>query len=318
GLAFDAATGDLYIADLGNQRVRVVDSALNINTVAGTGTAGYNGDNMLATSAELNGATGVAVDSTGDLYISEIINNRIRRVDHSTQIITTVVGNGTRGISGDGNAATSAEISYPVGVSVDAAGDVFIGDTSNLRVREIYCINSAIPCTPPAGLAAGDINTFAGNGFPLYSGDGVPATGACLYNPRRVTADAAGDLFIVDTENYVIRRVDAGTKIITTIAGTPGISGYTGDNGPATSAQLTLPLDVALDAAGDIYIADPNASVVRRVDASTKIITTVAGNGTYGYNGDGIAATTAFLRTPIGVAFNAAGDLLIADANNNR
>ncbi|HKO03974.1 MAG TPA: hypothetical protein VJW51_04460, partial [Candidatus Acidoferrales bacterium] len=328
GLAFDATTGSLYIADLGNQRVRVVDSALNINTVAGGGTGTCPGatdslgDGCLATSAVLSNFSGIGVDGMGNLFIADRFNNRIREVDHTSTLISTVGGNGTAGFSGDGGLATSGEVNFPVGLSVDSAGNVFIGDTNNFRVREIYCTNGNIPCTPPAGFAPGDINTFAGNGFRLYSGDGVPAANAALFNPTRVTADAAGDLFITDSANGagndVVRRVDARTGIITTIAGTPGVSAYGGDNGPATSAQLVSPLDVALDAAGNVYIADPNACVVRRVDATTKIITTVAGNGSFGFNGDGIPATSAQLATPIGVSFNAAGDLFIADANNNR
>src|SRR5208283_4324669 len=121
--------------------------------------------------------------------IADRYNNRIREVDHTSQMISTVGGNGTAGFSGDGNPATNAQFNLPVGLSVDATGNVLISDTSNNRVREIYCANGNIPCTPPAGFAAGDINTFAGNGFPLYSGNGVPAADACLFNPTRVTAD---------------------------------------------------------------------------------------------------------------------------------
>ncbi len=276
---------------------RLVPAVINI--VAGNGTAGYGGDGGPATAAQLDGPTGVAFDAAGDLFITDETNNVIRMVSPAG-VITTVAGNGTPGYSGDGGPATAARLNHPFGVTVDAAGDVFIADYSNNVIREVS----------PAGV----INTVAGNGTPGYSGDGGPATAAQLNGPFVVAVDAAGDLFIADAGNFVIRKVSPA-GVITTVAGN-GSYGYSGDGGIATAAQLSNPEGVAVDSAGDLFIADAENNVIRKVSPAG-VITTVAGNGTPGYSGDGGLATAAQFAVTVGVAVNAAGDLFIADQNNN-
>jgi sugar lactone lactonase YvrE len=530
GVAVDSA-GNLYIADNGNNRIRKVSGGV-ITTVAGNGTPGYSGDNGPATSAELNDPYGVAVGATGNLYIADYGNNRIRQVSNGT--ITTLAGNGTQGYSGDNGAATSAELHSPSGVAVDAAGNVYIADGSNQRVREVSsgvistvagngapgysgdngpatsaelydptgvalgpggalfiadlansrirgltslgasCSASAAPLVLYPGASGGDftvtiqtssatctwavqslpswiavsgsnvgtgsgsvtlivasnpgaartatisiagalvqvsqssppcsyslafggqafpasggagsvgvtapswcpwtasspvswvtvtggasgagngtvtykvaadsggaqsssltiaglsftvdqagatvtslptytIKAFAGSGTLGYGGDNGPATGAELYNPTGVAVDSAGNVYIADRYNHRIRKVSNGT--IGTVAGN-GSQGYAGDNGPATSAQLFWPAGVAVDSAGNLYIADTGNNVIRKV--SNGVITTVAGNGTFNYSGDGGPATSATLNNPTGVAVDAAGNLYIADLNNHR
>jgi uncharacterized protein (TIGR03437 family) len=355
GLAVDAA-GNLYIADYGNQRIRRVSPAGIISTVAGNGQQGYSGDGGPATSASLQGPWGVAVDAAGNLYIADQFNDRIRRVSPSG-IISTVAGNGQRGYSGDGGPATSAALSYPAHVAVDAAGNLFIADQENHRIRKVSAAGiistvagngaykfsgdggpaTAASLNGPRGVAvdaagnmhiagdgnqrirrvtpAGGITTVAGNGSGGFSGDGGPATSASLSDPFGVAVDAAGNLYIADTSNYRVRKVSP-SGIISTVAGN-GVEGFSGDGGPATSASLSDPFGVAVDAAGDLYIAHPYHHRVRKVSPSG-IITTVAGNGSGGFSGDGGPAAAASLNEPLGVAVDAAGNLYIADRNNYR
>ena len=304
GVAVDSA-GDLFIADHGNNVVReVVKATGDIITVAGNGTAGYSGDSGPATAAELNDPRGVAVDSAGDLFIADTINNVIREVVKATGDIITVAGNGTAGYSGDDGPATAAELNDPRGVAVDSAGDLFIADNGNNVVREVV-------------KATGDIITVAGNGTAGYSGDGGPATAAELNAPNGVAVDSAGDLFIADGGNNVIREVVKATGDIITVAGN-GTAGYSGDGGPATAAELDDPYGVAVDSAGDLFIADDGNNVVREVVKATGDIITVAGNGTAGYSGDDGPATAAELDDPVRVAVDSAGDLFIADAKQQR
>jgi sugar lactone lactonase YvrE len=246
----------------------------------------------------------VAVDAAGNLLIADSGNQRIRRVDGTTGIITTVAGNGTYGFSGDGGAATSASLAYPYGVAVDAAGNLLIADYGNQRIRQVDGTTRII-------------TTVAGKGTYGFSGDGGPATDASLNNPLGVAVDGAGNLLIADTYNQRIRRVDGTTGIITTVAGN-GMAGFSGDGGPATDASLNNPSGVAVDGAGNLLIAVYGNQRIRRVDGTTGIITTVAGNGTAGFSGDGGAAISGSLNNPVGVAVDAAGNLLIADTNNLR
>jgi sugar lactone lactonase YvrE len=296
--AVDAA-GNLYISDLGNYRVRKVDINGIITTIAGNGTLGYSGDGGPATSAEL-GPAGIALDAAGNLYLTSESNSRIRKVDING-IITTVAGNGTRGFSGDGGPATSAELSGPYGVALDSVGNLYFSDIFNYRIRKVD-LN-------------GIITTVAGNGTNGFSGDGGPATSARLTLPIGVELDAAGNLYFADRDNQRIRKVDIH-GIITTIAGN-GREGYSGDGGPATSAELGLPYGIALDAAGNLYIGDQGNQRIRKVDIHG-IITTVAGNGIGGFSGDGGPATSAMFVFPLGVTVDAAGNLYIGDQYNNR
>src|SRR5437762_4140887 len=266
-----------------------------INTVAGGG-AGDGGD---ATSANLNSPAGVALDASGNLYIADLGNERIRKVAAATGIITTVAGNGVFGFAGDGGAATNANLSVPSGVAVDASGNLYIADNSNHRIRKVTA-------------ATGIITTVAGNGSPSFAGDGGAATSASLNSPSGVALDASGNLYIADFFDNRIRKVDAASGIITTVAGN-GSFGFAGDGGAATNASLSGPAGVAVDAGGNLYIAAYSNHRIRKVDAATGIITTMAGNGNPTFAGDGGAATSASVYVPTGVALDASGNLYIAD-----
>ena len=294
--AVSDTSGNLYIADNTNCVVRKVSSQGVITTVAGNGTCGYSGDNGPATSAELQYDPGVAVDASGNLFIADYGNHVIRRVDRSG-IISTFAGTGTVGDTGDGGPATAAELDGPCAISVDLSGDLYVADSDQDVVRRIS--------------AAGIITTVAGNGMPGYAGDGGPATSAKLDYPTGLAVDPAGDLFVVDGSNEVVREVDP-SGIITTVAGN-GINAESGDNGPATSASLAEPIDVAVDSVGNLLISEVGGYGVRHVDASTGIITTIAGTGTQGYSGDNGPATDAQLSGPTGISLDSSGDLLIAD-----
>jgi sugar lactone lactonase YvrE len=298
GVAVDAS-GNIYISDQGNKRIRKVNTAGTITTVAGNGTAGYSGDGGLATSASISYIFGVAVDSSGNIYIADYNNHRLRKVDVGGTI-TTMAGNGIGGYSGDNGPATSAYLYYPSGIAVDSSGNIYIADSSNNRVRKVD--------------VGGTITTVAGNGTFGCSGDNGPATSASLNYPSGIAVDSSGNTFIADRFNSRIRKVNTA-GIITTVAGY-GTGGYSGDNGPATSASLNTPADVAVDLSGNIYIADSDNSRVRKVD-TTGIITTVAGNDTWGFSGDGGPATFASLRAPFGASVDSSGNIYIADMYNH-
>jgi len=291
GLAVDSA-GNLYIADYGNQRVRKVSNGV-ITTVAGNGTQGFSGDNGPAASAQLYYPNGVAVDSAGNLYIADTVNNRIRKV--SGGIITTLAGNGGFSFFGDNGPATSALLFAPANVAVDPAGSLYIADSGNHLIRKV---------------SNGVITAVAGNGTQGFSGDTGPATSAQLSWPSGVAVDSAGNLYIADSGNYRIRKVSDG--VITTVAGG---GSFVGDTGPATSARLWYPQGVAVDSAGKLYISDTDNNRIRMV--SNGVITPVAGNGGFGYFGDNGPATYAALNHPQGVAVDSAGNLYVADSGNN-
>ena len=306
-MALDGS-GNLYIADTDNNRIRKVSATGVITTVAGTATAGFSGDGAAATAAQLSIPTDVALDGAGNLYIVDNNNHRIRKVD-SAGVITTVAGTGTAdtqgrirgGFSGDGGAATAAQLAYPRKVALDGAGNLYIADSGNDRIRKVS--------------ATGVITTVAGTGMAGFSGDGGAATAAQLYSPYGVALDGAGNLYFADNRNERIRKVDSA-GVITTVAGT-GIYGFSGDGGAATAAQLNSPYGVALDGSGNLYIADTSNQRIRKVD-SAGVITTVAGSGIFGFGGDGGAAVAAQLKLPFGVAVDGAGNLYIADNRNDR
>ena len=297
------ASGNTYIFDAWSYRVFNVDTAGKVSVYAGNGFSGYSGDGGLATNAQISLGYGLAVDTSGNLFIADTANNVIREVVATTGIIQTVVGDGTPSYSGDGGPATSATLSNPYGIFVDASGNLFIADTDNCVIREVVA-------------TTGFIQTVAGNNFYSYSGDGAAATGAQLNSPAAIASDAAGNLFIADDYNYVIREVVATTGIIQTVAGN-GTYGYGGDGGAATSATLGYPYGVSIDASGNLFIVDHYNHVIREVVATTGTIQTVAGNGTYGYSGDGGLAASAQLSYPSAVFVDVSGNLFIADSGNN-
>jgi hypothetical protein len=371
-----ATSAELYYPDgiaqtsggtyyIGNNDNYVVDSFTvggNLNVAAGNHS--YNIETLVTgippSGVELNNPLGVAVDSTGDIYVNDSHNFIVRELVKSSNLVNIFAGDGTYGYLGDGGPATSAELTYNYGVGKDSAGNVYIADSSNCLVR---VVNSA-----------GTISTFAGlvvtNPQCGYSGDGGAATSAKLYQPYGIAIDSKNSVYITDISEHVVRRVTGG--IITTIAGIGGLSGYSGDGGPASSALLNAPEAVAVDPAGNVFIADTNNCRIREINALTGIIntvagdgscsftgdglaisngveypqgvavdandnlfigdyanrvrwvspagilTTVAGNGTAGYTGDGILATTAELYTPTGIALDSSGNILVGDYNNGR
>ena len=247
GVAVDPAS-NLYIADFGGQRIRKVTPAGTITTVAGNGVQGFSGDDGPATSAKLFNPTGVAVDVTGNIYIADYFNGRIRKVTPSG-IITTVAGTGVSGFSGDGGPATSARLDQAQCVAVDTMGNLYIADYLNQRIRKVT--------------ANGIITTVAGNGNAGFSGDTGLATNAQLAFPLGVAVDIAGNLYFADSGNQRIRKVAVGGTI-TTVAGN-GNTGFSGDGGVATSAQLNNPWGLAVDTAGNLYIADLSNNRIRKV-----------------------------------------------------
>ena len=304
GVAFEAA-GSILIADAHSSRIRRVDPMTRvISTAAGNGTEGFSGDGGPATASALNWPYGVAVSAAESIFIADRYNRRVRRIDGTSGYISTIAGNGAGGFAGDGGPAAEAVLGQPHGVAVDIEGNVFIADSENHRIRRV-------------GATTGIISTVAGNGIRRFSGDGGPATEAALGWPYGVAVDTAGHVFVADTQNHRIRRIDAHTGSISSVAGN-GSWGFSGDGGPATAAMLRFPHGVAVDATGNVLIADSENHRIRRVDASTGIVSTVAGNGTASFTGDGGSATSGTLAYPWGVAVDAAGNILIADTNNNR
>ncbi len=351
------ATGNLYIACM--YAIRKVDAAGIITRVAGTGSAGYNGDGGSATAAAINGAAGLVIDVSGNIYFSDAYNNRIRKVTTSGiintiygspnyycgdegpatnaelyfpqaaafdatgnlyiadfgnnclrivrptgDIISTFAGNVAAGpgYSGDGGPASAAQLNQVTGVATDAAGNIYISDAGNACIRIVR--------------PTGDIAVYAGTPMSAgYSGDGGSATAAKIGYPEGIAVDASGNLYIADAANSCVRIVRPTGDIIT-FAGT-GTAGYSGDGGAATSAKLIAPTDVAVDAAGNVYITDSGASCVRIVRPTGDIITTLAGNGTAGFSGDGGPATAATLFNPRGVIADSLGNVLISDGGAN-
>ncbi len=303
------ASGDVFIADPPENRIREVSSTGTISSVAGTGVRGFAGDNGPATAAQINASHGVFIDAAGNLIISDTGNQRIRVVN-STQTIAEFAGGGS---GGDGGSATSSDaiLAADRGVALDSSGNFYIADTANNRIREV---------------SGGVINTIVGTGAAGYSGDKGPALSATLNNPDGLAVDAAGNVYIADTNNLVIRLYSPATGNITTIAGTGKSCTPTsacGDGGPATSATFSFPTTVSVDSAGNYYIADEFANRIRKVD-TTGTITTVAGTGMpctsplAGQCGDGGSATSALLASPFSAVVDAAGNIYIADSGDNR
>lgn len=365
--AFDSS-GNLYIADNANNRIRKLTIATGIiTTVVGNGTAGYSGDNGPAADAELSGPNGIAIDSAGNLFIADYGNNVIRMVTPSTGIINTVVGNGTAGFSGDGGNALSAEMNGPEFIAFDTAGDQYIVDNGNSRIRKVTpsgtistvagngqtdSTGDGGPATlaglnPDGGIGVdrfgdiffsdsannkirmvspttGLIATVAGDGSAWYCGDGGPAGFAQIQNPQDLALDSAGNIYIADSRNNRIRVIGAfvapatpGAGIIETVAG-DDVYGYMTTSGLATAAQFEYPDAIRPDANGNVYVADINVNIVREISAGSGVATTVIGNLTPGYSGDGGPATNAMIGGVSDLAFDSAGNLYLADVYNNR
>jgi hypothetical protein len=315
GLAVDGS-GNVYIADSGNNSIREFSVGGNINTVAGSSAGSHcspstatcgDGGLATATGALLKGPSAVAVDLGGNIFIADTYDYRIREV--SGGIINTVAGNGTEctaggAFCGDSGLAKSAKLSEVYGVAVDSSDDIFIADYYNNAIREVT------DSTANKNPVSGNINTVAGNGTCCFAGNGVPPTNASLFFPLGATSDPSGDIYIADKYNCVVREVSAGN--ITTFAGTPWNCGYGGDSGLATSALLNFP-QKAVFYAGKVYISDEGNCVIRMVDTTTGDISTIAGTpGTCGYSGDTGLATSAQLNDPEGIAVDSSGNVYIA------
>lgn len=297
--------GNVFIADTSNHRIRqvLVGSGLII-TIAGNGDSSYAGDTGSARNASLFQPRSISLDPLGTLYIADTNNHRIRLVDVNEQNILTEAGDGFARFGGDTRSSVEASLSSPSGVVVNAARDIFISDTGNGRVRKVTRVNRLI-------------DTIAGNGESTYSGDSGDAQDATIFHPHNVVVDTAGNLYFSDTENHRVRRVNAGTGVIETVVGN-GIPGFSGDGGKGIHAQLQWPEGLALDSRGNLYIADKKNHRVRRLDAGTGIMRTVAGDGSSTYNGDNVLAINASLRDPVGLAIDSADNLYIADSLNHR
>jgi uncharacterized protein (TIGR03437 family) len=276
-------------------------------TVAGTGRSGSQGDGGPGVAADLALPRGIAVDGTGNIYVADSNNRRVRKISSSGQI-SAFAGRGELGSSGDGGPAVNATMNSPTGLTLDATGNLYISDSNNNRVRKV---------SPD-----GRIVTVAGSGKGSggFGGDGGPATNAELAGPQGIATDTAGNLYIADRNNHAIRKVTVGTGIITTVAGTGTQLGFAGDDGPATQALLFAPSGVAVDTGGNIYITDELNQRIRRVNASDGKISTIAGNGTVGYNGDGIQARNALINLsfPSFISVDPMGDVIFADRSNHR
>lgn len=285
------------------QGVLTITPGRSAATAVGTGSVGYTGDNSAAVGATLASPSAVAYDASGNLYLADSKNHVIRELSKSTGVITTVAGTGIAGFSGDGGAATAAQLDTPTGIALDVSGNLYIADAHNHRIREV---------------AGGVITTIAGTGAAGFSGDSGKAVGAQLALPSAVAIDKNGRLLIADTNNHRVRAVANG--VITTVAGN-GEELFAGDGGQATAASLDQPTGVAVDTAGNVYIADKSNQRIRMVNAAG-VISTFAGNGTSPFSGalagDGGAPTAASLARPVGVFVDSNGNVLIADTNNQR
>src|ERR1700722_1153535 len=278
-----------------------IASGQTINTFVGNGTAGYSGDEGQAIQAEINRVVGLATDAAGNVYLADQNNNRVRKVD-TNGVITTFAGTGVAGYSGDGGPAAQAQLNGPLGLCVAPSGGIYVNDEGNGRVREIS--------------TSGTITTVAGNGSAVSSGDGGQAMNAGMVIPIRCAVDSGGNLFIVDQGAFRVRKVD-GNGIITTYAGS-GAQGFSGDGGLATQAEMNNPPWASVDASGNLYVTDQFNQRIRRIDATSGTITTVAGNGNISYGGDGGLATSASLNYPGGTVVDSSGALFIVDTVNQR
>lgn len=315
-------SGNLFIADNASEQIFKVDVATgNLSVFAGTGAGGYSGDGGPATAATFNHPFGLAFGPGGDLFVSDSRNNVIRKIDVSTGIIKTVAGNGLGAGPGDADACASVTtgvkakqtaLCNPFGIAVDGDGNVYFTNSTS----------QVLKVTASTGI----VSLVAGTGSYGYAGDGGPAVNATLSWLPGLALDPQGNVYVTDAGNCAIREIAAGTGIITSIVGSPsspysGTCGLSGDGGPASSALISAPFGLSVDASGDIFVSDNSNNVVRMVSAGNGNIYTVAGSsanghGIYGYSGDGGPAVNATLAYPLGVTIDAAGNLYINDNEN--
>lgn len=297
GLGYDAQ-GNLYFAESGRNLVRRVALDGTLITFAGTGVQGFAGDGGTATAADLDSPQAVAVDSAGNVFVADTHNHRIRRIDANSGFISTVA------VSGTGTGPFALKIGLPSALAVDSAGNLFVADAAQHRILRLDA-------------ASGALAVVAGNGTQGYSGDGGPASSAAIDSPYGLALDPQGNLFLSDTHNQCVRRVDHVSGLITTIAGT-GQPGFAGDSGAATSATLRLPRGLAIDGSGNLFLVDSANHRLRRIDAVTGLIASVAGDGTQAYAGDAGPAVSASLDSPRAVALSPAGLATMSDTHNQR
>jgi sugar lactone lactonase YvrE len=275
----------------------------HLRAVVGTGKQGFSGDGAPATLSTLDQPFHVSQDRAGNLYVADCFNYRIRKVEAKTGVISTVAGNGQKGYSGDGGPALQASLNEPYGVLPDRQGNLFIVDRLNACIRRVDATTGAI-------------TTYAGNGKPGFSGDGGPADQAQFREPNALDLDPAGNLYVADVTDNRIRRVDAKTRVITTVAGT-GKREFTGDGGPAAQAGIQGARGVAIDADGNMYVCEREGNRVRRVDANSGVIRTVAGAGAKGYTGDGGPALQATFNGPKWIHVGGDGMVYVVDTENH-
>jgi uncharacterized protein (TIGR03437 family) len=298
------ASGSFYIADRGNGKIRKVAANGTISTLAGNGGPFFSGDGGPATAALLS-VGGIAADSAGNVYVSDSQTSRVRKIA-SNGTISTIAGIGTAGFSGDGGPASSAQLNVPAGIAVDSGGNVYVADYQNQRVRKIS--------------GGGTIATVAGSGVAGFSGDGGPATQANLNGPVSVAVDSSGNLWIADSGNNRVRKVSSQGTIATVVGN--GQFGEGGNGGPAVNASIDMTVNIAVDTAANLYLAEYNEDRIRKV-GTDGVINLFAGggftgSGSNGYGGDGGPATMSQISTPSGLAVDSSGNLFIADCGDNR
>lgn len=299
-------SGNIYIADMYHNRIRKVDAFTGIiTTIAGTGVGGYNGDNISATSAQIHYPMSVAVDEIGNVYFGDYSNNRVRKIDISTGLISTIAGTGVYGYNGDSIIATAAKITETTGIALDASGNIYFSDLGNSRIRKI-------------DMSSGYIYSIAGTGINGYNGDTISALTAKLNFPHGIDVDIDGNIFIADKENNRIRKIDISSGMIYTVAGSGVYDIYNGDNIPATTAKFRYPNSVAVDESGNIYISDQNNNMIHKVIKSSGLIFTIAGTGSNNYTPDGAIAETSSISEPRGVAIDACGNVYISEYNSRK
>lgn len=307
GIEVDSS-GNIYFVEYGNSRVRKITTSTGIiTTVVGVGYRSYSGDGGSPSSAGICDPHGIAFDPSGNYYIGDHCNHRIRKVTISTDIITTIAGTGIQAFNGDNQQASSAALNYPSGVAVDSSRNIYTAELFSQRIRKITA-------------STGVISTIAGSGTGGYSGDGGQATAANIMNPAGLNLDSAGNVYFGDCNDgryNVIRKITVSSGVISTVAGT-GSAGYNGDNMQATAATLNFPFDVVFDSSDNLYICDFLNNRVRKVDVLTGMISTIIGDGSASSSGDGELAVSATIHGPVYSRFDSAGNYYVTEHNGHR